>query len=98
MGNQFFIVMDGVTGWGIGKTRAAAIQEAAQWLCDEDGQQGVSVEQVEAMIISEQESRNGVSGVFIAEITDTEWPENAYQLDGDDLAAIWTKQQEIEAE
>lgn len=98
MDNKFFIVMDVVTGWGIGKTRDEAIQEAAQWLCDEDGRQGVTVEQVEAMIISERESRNGVSGVFIAEITDTEWPENADQLDGDDLAAIWTKQQELEVE
>ena len=85
---MIYIVMNQTTAWGAGKTEKDAIAEAAKWLCDEDGTQGVTVKQVEKMLISEYESRNGDDGVFIGEV-DAEWSDEVDQMDGDELAAMY---------
>jgi hypothetical protein len=78
-----YLIADQITSWGAGKTCDEAIAEAAQWLCDpESGQQGITAEQVESMIIDEHQSRNGESGVYVIKYK-AEWPENAESMDGD---------------
>ncbi|WP_420588266.1 hypothetical protein [Bacterioplanoides sp.] len=93
---KFFIVMDQMTVWGAGQTRESAIKDAAQWLTDpETGDQGCSEKYVESIECSEQESRNGGEGVFIYEVTDFDWPENAESLDGDQWCEYYYKQEKF---
>lgn len=95
---EFYIIMDQMTVWGAGVTLDAAYEDAAQWLENpETGFQGCSVEQVEAMEILEHESKNGADGIFVYEITDFEWPENAAELDGDGWMEFYWKQEELNA-
>lgn len=89
---MIYIVMGQLTAWGVGKTEFDAIAEASQWLCDENGVQGISSDQVREMLISEHESRNGADGVFVAEL-DVDWSDEFDQLDGDQLAAMYIDSQ-----
>lgn len=90
--NKIYLVADQITSWGAGRTRDEAIDDAAQWLCgthdDNYGRQGISAAEVEEMIISEYESRNGATGVYIIEFA-SEWPENAEQMDGDQWLRLY---------
>lgn len=55
--------------FGIGETRDQAIEEAAKWLCDENGQQGTTVEHVESMLTTDR-----VSGaIAVIDSDDPEW-------------------------
>ncbi|MFG1487629.1 hypothetical protein ABMA58_00095 [Oceanospirillum sp. HFRX-1_2] len=92
---MIYIVMSQTVAWGAGKTKQEAIAEASQWLCDENGVQGITVEQVEKMLISEHESRNGADGVFIGEV-EAEWSDEIEQMDGDQLAVMYIDSQDEE--
>lgn len=72
--DTFYVVMDKRTGWSCGKTRNEAIAKAARWLKDEHGRQGVTPEQAETMIISEEEARDGANGIFIYKVTGHQKP------------------------
>lgn len=89
---MIYIVMNQNTAWGAGKNEQDAITEAAKWLCDENGTQGISPKQVREMLISEYESRNGADGVFIANI-DIDWNDGIENMDGDDLACMYMDNQ-----
>jgi len=90
-----YLIADRMTSWGAGQTKEAAMEDAAQWLCDTDGKQGLSVEDVEDMIISEHEVRNGSDGVYLIEYQ-AEWPENASSMDGDAWLQHYQDSQEEE--
>lgn len=90
--------MDQMTVWGAGETLDQAYEDASQWLENPDtGFQGCNVEQVQSMEISMHESRNGGNGVFVYEITDFDWPENAELLDGDGWLEFYKEQEELNA-
>ena len=95
---MFYIAIDEITYWGYGKTREEAIKEAAKWLINpETGGQGCTDEQINDMVISEYESRNGKRGIYLYEVTDFDLPEDDSCLDIPYLHDIKCKQDEINA-
>ena len=95
---MFYLIMDQMTCWGAGQTVAEAKEDACQWLCGENdlsSWQGISLDELEDMIVTEHESRNGAAGVFVYEVSDFDWPDNADSLDGDLWCDFYWAQEEL---
>ena len=90
---MFYLVTDSMTCWGAGQTIDEAKTEACRWLCNADGVQGITSDELEAMLITEYESRNGADGVFIYAVRAFDWPSNSSELDGDGwLKYFWAQE------
>ena len=74
---------------------AEAKADACQWLYGAAGQQGIELAELEKMIIDEYESRNGADGVFVYEVSDFDWPDDAESLDGDLWCDFYWAQEEL---
>ena len=94
---KFYLVMDQTAVWGYGKTKEAAIRDAEEWILDPEDHfsyhLGRMAYQVEDMIISKDESRNGAPGVYV-EPCYFELPAYAEHLDGYGLYKLYCENQE----
>lgn len=75
---KYAVIQRGYSVFGVGESIEAAISEAAKWLCDETGVQGITPEQAEALITTDR-----VHGaIALIDSDDDEWDD--YVIDSDD--------------
>lgn len=78
---MFYLILDRNDCWGSGQTIEDALNDACEWICDDSGQQGVTLDWLKARITSQAESRNGDSGFYVYPVNE-DYPEDAEKLDG----------------
>ena len=88
-----YLVMDQLAVWGVGQTVGECIKDATHWIINpETGQPDLATDQLEAMIISEHDSRNGKNGFFIDSF-EADCPDNVSELDSDQLYELYLNNQ-----
>jgi len=69
---KYAVIQDGYGAFGVGDTPDAAVTAAAEWLCDENGFQGISVASARALV-DEGRSNPHHGCITMIDSDDEEW-------------------------